>query len=171
MDEILLRRSVRKYDLSKRISYDDLLDLCKYAEAAPSARKQKSREYIIIDDKRIIDELSNVSHGSMLLSECNTVIAVIAKNPNELSTPHMMVQDLSAAVENILLRATQKGFGSCWIGIHPLEERITAANKILNVTNGKNVFALIALGYPQDKENCFYDANKFDLGNVYHNRY
>ena len=73
MDEILFRRSIRKFDLNKKISYDDLVNLCRYGEAAPSAKNQKSREYIIIDDKSIIDELlkyifNKSSSGSSILS-------------------------------------------------------------------------------------------------------
>ena len=169
MDIILNRRSVRKYNLDKKIDYDTLVDLCRHAEAAPSARRQESREYIIIDDQAIINELSLVSKGSMILSECNTVIAVIGKNPEGLTTPHMQPQDLSAATENILLAATQKGLGSCWIGIDPLEDRLEAAGKILNIKDNKFVFSLVALGYPLN-DDCFYDANKLKMENIYHNR-
>lgn len=169
MDIILNRRSVRKYNLDKKIDYDTLVDLCRYAEAAPSARRQESREYIIIDDQAIINELSLVSKGSMILSECNTVIAVIGKNPEGLTTPHMQPQDLSAATQNILLAATQKGLGSCWIGIYPLEDRLEAAGKILNIKDNKFVFSLVALGYPLN-DDCFYDANKLKMENIYHNR-
>jgi len=169
MDIILNRRSVRKYNLDKKIDYDTLVDLCRHAEAAPSARRQESREYIIIDDQAIINELSLVSKGSMILSECNTVIAVIGKNPEGLTTPHMQPQDLSAATENILLAATQKGLGSCWIGIYPLEDRLEAAGKILNIKDNKFVFSLVALGYPLN-DDCFYDANKLKMENIYHNR-
>ena len=170
MDYILERRSVRKYDLSKKVSLDDLKLLCKYGEAAPSARRQKSREYIIIDNQEIINELSKVSKGSMILSECNTVIAVVAKSLDTLSTPHMMPQDLSASTQNILIQATKMGYGSCWIGIYPLEDRMAAANEILNVKNGKTVFSLIALGYPLEPDKCFYDANKLDESDIHYNR-
>ena len=47
MDIILNRRSVRKYDLTQKVEYNTLVELCRYAESAPSARRQKSREYII----------------------------------------------------------------------------------------------------------------------------
>ena len=168
MDIILNRRSVRKFDLTKKISYDVLLELCKYGESAPSARRQNSREYIIIDNQDIINELSKISKGSMILSECNTVIAVIGKDPKELTTPHMQPQDLSAATENILLAATQKGIGSCWIGIYPLEERINPCKEILNIKDDRFVFSLIALGYPLN-DNSFYEINKFENTKVYHN--
>ncbi|MDE5856510.1 MAG: nitroreductase family protein [Anaeroplasmataceae bacterium] len=170
MDAIINRRSVREYDLSKKIEYNTLLELCKAAEAAPTARNQRSREYIIIEDEKIIEELSKVSKGSMILSKCNTVIAVIGRNKEEISTPHMQDQDLACAVENILIKATDLCLGSCYIGIHPLEERVRACDEILGVSGGAYTFALVALGYPKDTE-VFYDKNKFSDDLVHHNRY
>lgn len=168
MDAILKRRSVRKYNLDKKIDYEVLKKLCEFAEAAPSARRQISREYIIVDDQNIINELSKISKGSMILSECNTLIAVIGKDPKDLVTPHMQPQDLAAATENILIAATSMGLGSCWIGVYPLIERITPCNKILNISDDRFVFSLIALGYPRD-EDCFYDAQKINNTKIYHN--
>lgn len=168
MDYILNRRSVRKYDLSKKLSYDELYELCKYGASAPSARRQSSREYIIVDDEKIINELSKVSKGSMILTDCNTLIAVVGKNPEDLPTPHMQAQDLAASTENILLASTMKGIGSCWIGVYPIEDRITKCNEILNVSDEKFVFSLIALGYPKD-ENCFHTVEKLDAKDVHHN--
>lgn len=170
MDIILNRRSVRSYDLNKKISHEELLDLCKYGESAPSARNQKGREYIIVDDLEIIEKLSNISKGALILKGCNTVIAVIGKNPNTISTPHMQIEDLSAATQNILLAATMKGYGSCWIGVCPVEERLEMANKILKVKDGAYVFSLIALGYPA-KENSFYEISKLEENMVHYNEY
>ena len=170
MDIILNRRSVRKYDLTKKVTYEDMLDLCKYGEAAPSARRQKGREYIIIDDLSIISKLSTISKGALILQNCESCIAVIGRNPETLVTPDMQPQDLAAATQNILLRATEKGIGSCWIGVYPIEERTRLATEILNIGESKFVFSLIALGYPMD-ENVFFDANKLEDDMIHHNGY
>lgn len=170
MDAIKNRRSVREYDLAKKVSYDTLVELCSYAESAPSARNQKSREYIIIDDESIIAQLSTISKGSLVLSKCNTVLAIIGKNKEELSTPHMQDQDLACAVENVLIAATSMHLGSCYIGIHPLEDRVSVCDEILGVTGGAHTFALIAIGYPL-KEDVFYDKEKLDESCIHHNRY
>lgn len=170
MNVILNRRSVREYDLTKKVSNEILMELCRYAESAPTARNQKSREYIIIDDEEILSKLAQVSKGSKVLSGCNTAIAVIAKNKDTLSTPHMQDQDLSCAVENILIAATSLHLGSCYIGIHPLEDRISACDKILGVSDGAHTFALVAIGFPV-KNDVFYDKKKLDISCVHHNRY
>lgn len=169
MDYILNRRSVREFDLTKEISLEELKLLCKYGEAAPSARNQKSREYIIINDRKVIEDLATVSKGAGVLNRCNTAIAVIARNEAFITTPSMLEQDLSCAVENILISATKMGYGSCYIGIHPLEDRVFACDKILNVTGGAHTFALIALGYCETT--AFYDKDKFDEALLHINRY
>ncbi len=169
MNEILFRRSIRKYDLEKKISYEILYDLCKYAEAAPSAKGQKGREYIIVDDKSLIDKLALVAKGTMILNECNTLIVVVGKDPQTLPKPEMQAQDLSAAVENILIQATKLNIGSCWCGIYPIKERIDAVNTILNINDNRFAFAIIALGYPKDMSD-FKDKNKFSDDLVHHNR-
>ena len=159
MDIILNRRSIRKYDLNKKISDELLIDLCRYAEAAPSARNQRGRAYIIINDSKTIKALSEVSQGSRILANANTCICVVGKDKNELSTPAMQPTDLAAATENILLRATEQGLASCWIGLYPMSDRMEATARILNIPANEFAFSLIALGYPEG-DNVFYDMEK-----------
>lgn len=170
MDIILNRRSVRKFNLEKKLSYDQLYELCKYGEAAPKARNQESREYIIVDDTDVILKLSTISAGAKVLASCNTLIAVIGKNPNSLPTPRMQQQDLAAATQNILLAATSKNIGSCWIGVYPIEDRSQAANEILGLKDGAFVFSMIALGYPNN-EDCFYELCRINEKMIHHNEY
>lgn len=170
MDALKLRRSVRKFDKSRKIDYDTLLELCRIGEMAPAARNQKGREYVIIDDENIINELSKVSKGAMVLANGVAAIAVISRPKEEMVTPDMLDQDLSCAVQNILIGATQMGIGSCYIGIHPHPERVEPCDKVLNVSGGKHTFALIALGYPEDL-NAFYEKDKLTEDMIYHNGY
>lgn len=169
MDAIKLRRSIRKFDLTKKIPYETLLELCKYASYAPTARRQIDKEYVIIDDEKIINEMANnIPHGSLKYEDCNTYIALIAKNPASLTIPGMEPIDLSMAAENILIKATDLNLGSCYLGVYPIEDRMNAFNKLLNVKNGDFVFGLIALGYPKEE---FKEWDKFDINTVIHNKY
>lgn len=169
MDEVLERRSIRKYDLSKKISRDIMIDLCRHAESAPSARNQRSREYIIIDDKELINKLSLIMKGTMILSECDNVIVVVGKNPSTIDRPEFQPQDLSAATENILIAAAKKRIGTCWCGVYPIAERISIVNDLLGIDDGRFAFSIIAVGYPKD-ENDFRDKQKFSEDMVHFNR-
>ena len=170
MDALRLRRSVRKFDKTKKINYDTLVELCRIGEYAPAARNQKGREYVIIDDEKIIEKLSTVSKGALVVANSVAVIALVSRPKETLVTPDMIDQDLSCSVENILIGATHMGIGSCYIGIHPHPDRVGACDEILNVRDGKHTFALIALGYPSE-ENPFYEKDKLTDDMLYHNGY
>ncbi len=162
MDIILNRRSVRDFDLTKKISDDILLDLIKHAEAAGTARRQKSREYIIIENKNIIEKLSNIyTRSTMRVNMCNQIIAVIGKDLNELPCPKFAPTDLALASQNLMLRAVELGIGSVMLGTYPDEERMTKAKEALGIMDNRFIFTFICLGYPKNKD-AFYDMEKFD---------
>ena len=165
MDAILLRRSVRKFN-DKLIPYDYLITLCKYGEAAPTAKNQRSREYIIIENKELILKIFEIFKSStMQVKEANQMIAVIGKDLNSLRAPLFAVQDLSLATENIMIKACEMGIGSVMLGTYPMEERYLKANELLNLEDNKFVFTFICLGYPKE-DNAFYDKEKFNLDMV-----
>lgn len=170
MDILLNRRSVREYDEKKEIPYDILKQLCIYASQAPTARNQASKEYIIVDDKAVLKELSLAPGHADFVSKAAAAILVVGTDPKKLATPAMQVQDCACAVENILLGATQLGIGSCYIGVYPIAERMDYYNHLMKIKNDSFVFALIALGYPKDDQ-AFYFKSKLEDGQIHRNRY
>lgn len=168
MDAIKYRRSIRKFDLSKKIPYDTLVELCKYASYAPTARRQIDKEYIIIDSEEVINKMKDLPHGTLKYEDCNTYIALVAKDPKTINIPGMEPIDLGMAAENILIKATELNLGSCYIGVFPSEERMNAFNELLGVDNNDFVFGLIALGYPLEE---FKEWDKFDPNTIHHNKY
>lgn len=170
MDILLNRRSVRAYDEAKKISYELLKQLCIYASQAPTARNQASKEYIIVDDPELLNQLSLAPGHADFVSQAAAAIMVVGTNPLKLATPAMQEQDCACAVENILLGATQLGIGSCYIGVYPIPERMTYYNQLMKIEDGAFVFALIALGYPKDSD-AFYFKDKLEDGQIHHNRY
>ncbi len=161
LDVIKNRRSVREFS-TKEIKREDLVELCEAGFMAPSARNQASRAFIIIEDKAVIANLVNISPGARVLTTCNKVIAVICPKFNSLPTKSMALEDLGAATQNILLEATSKKIGSCWIGIAPDYERMTKVAKVLGLEEDSFVFSLIALGYPLAGDKAFYQKDKID---------
>ena len=168
LNVIKTRRSVRKFDLSKKIPYETLVELCKYGAMAPSARNQQDREYVIVDDPKVIDLLSDVSKGAGVLKNANTAIVVLGKAMMDQTTPEMVPQDLAATPENTLLSALALNIGSCWIGIYPIDTRMILAKEALNINDDRFVFSIIALGYPEDNS-VFEGKDKLDLSDIHHN--
>lgn len=167
MDAILLRRSVRKFK-DELIPYEDLLTLCRYAEAAPSARNQRSREYIIIENKELIKNIAKYyPNSTMQVSEANQMIAVIGTKKDNLSSPAFQEQDLAYAAENLMIKATEMKIGSVMLGTYPVADRYVPVSKLLNLEEGKFPFTLICLGYPLS-DDAFFDKNKFKPEMVKH---
>jgi nitroreductase len=55
--------------------------------------------------------------------------------------------DAAAAIENLLLAAWDKGLGTCWMS-GPLKGSYDAIASFLGVPEGKELLAIIPLGYP-----------------------
>ncbi len=159
MSIVTKRRSVRKFDLTKKIPDSILEELIMAGEEAPRARRQDSREYVIINKQEIINELAKIYKCTMIIEECNTMIGVIGKNPEDLPCPSFQPIDLACATENIMVEAVDKGIGSVMIGTYPISERIDNANRVLGLNDGRFVFTFICLGYPLDKD-CFKEREK-----------
>jgi len=146
MSLLLERKSIRNFT-DKPIEKELIDKMLKAAMQAPSAHNQQPWEFIVVDDRELLDELSHASPGAWMLKTVNVAIVPLIL-PTELS-PHFSMQDLSAATENILLEATNLGIGSVWIGVYPLKERVSHIEKVLNIKGDIHPFSMIALGYEE----------------------
>ena len=72
------------------------------------------------------------------------------------------IQDCSAAIENILLGATELGLGSCWCGIVPQIDRMAQTKEFLSLQDNIIPFALVYIGYPDEEKEprTQYDESK-----------
>ena len=73
----------------------------------------------------------------------------LKKGQADLLQSHVEIQSVSAAVENLLLAATEKGYGTCWM-CGPLIAT-PALEKILKIEKPWKLMALIPLGIPDQE--------------------
>ena len=59
-----------------------------------------------------------------------------------------LLQDCSAAIENLLLAAHGLGLGACWVGVHPSPEAILRVRGLLSIPETIVPVAVIAVGQP-----------------------
>jgi nitroreductase len=151
LEFIYRRRSVRKF-LAQEIPQNMLKDLMESAMAAPSAVAKDPWHFIVIQDKATLQDIADVlSHGQMLRQAAAGIIVVGDINLAHDQLESYMLQDLSAAVENILLAATALGLGSCWLGVHPRPERMIGIKKLFSLPDNIVPMCGIALGWPADQ--------------------
>jgi len=165
MSIMMKRNSIRQYT-NDLISDEDITKLLRSAMQAPSACNQQPWEFVVVKNRKTLENLSLVSKGAWMLSRAPLCITVIIKN--EGKAPQMAQQDCAAATENILLEAVNLDLGAVWIGVYPIEDRYNKVNEILNIQEG-NAFCNIAIGHPKsdsevsvrfDKSRIHYESVK-----------
>lgn len=165
MEEIIKRVSIREY-LDKEIEKEKVEKLLLAGQVAPSARNQRPWEFIVCDDKELLNEISSRCKNHYMAKDAPLAIIVLG-NKNKEKSPMYTYQDLSAATENILLEATHLGLGSVWLGVAPNEERMTNLKEIFNLTDDYFAFSIIVIGYPKNK---VIKERKYDDSLVHHNK-
>jgi nitroreductase len=145
-DALLKRRSVRSFS-EDSVNKDDIDYLLHAAMSGPSAVNMRPWEFYVVTKKEAIEALNKVGYAKYK-APLAIVVAGNAKYflPGENST--YWVQDTSAATENILLAATDRGLGACWCGVYPSSERQKQVSKILNLPNGILPLNIVLIGHP-----------------------
>jgi nitroreductase len=146
------RRSIRAYT-SRAVPDDVIADLLRAAMAAPSAAARDPWRFVVIQDPAMLRRAAAaLPHGRMLGGASAGIVVC-----GELSAAHdgqlsYLLQDCSAAIENLLLAAHVLGLGACWLGVHPREPRIAALRTLLGIPPSVIPVSAIALGYPAERQ-------------------
>lgn len=151
-ETILGRRSIRSYKPGQ-VGETVLTHLLEAAMAAPSAVAKDPWRFVVVQNPGKLKELAAVLNGGEMLLQAGTAIAVCgdteAAHDKQLS---YLLQDCSAAIENLLLYAHANGLGACWLGVHPRQARITALKKILSLPVTILPVACVAVGFPGERK-------------------
>ena len=150
MDSLLTRRSIRKYT-SKEVPEAVVYELLRAAMNAPSAGNAQPWHFVVIRNRQFLDAIPEFHPNAQMLKEATVAILVCGDTRLE-KYPDFWVQDCSAATQNILLAAHDRGFGAVWLGIYPREERVTGMRKLLGIPEEVVPMSLIPVGYPAEKK-------------------
>jgi nitroreductase len=151
LDFIFTRRSIRRYE-AKEVPEEILTDLLEAGMAAPSAVARDPWHFIVLRRREYLNRLADIlPHGKMLRQATAALVVCGDINRAHDKKESYMLQDLSAAVENILLAANASGLGSCWLGVHPREERMEGIKKMFSLPEGIIPMCAIALGWPAER--------------------
>ena len=151
LDFIFGRRSIRVYSPGD-VSEAALTKLLEAAMAAPSAMTRDPWRFVVVRDKRMLARLAALHPGAALLAAAAAAIVVCgdleAAFEQQIS---YLLQDCSAAIENLLLAAHAQGLGACWVGIHPGEGLIKRVREYLSLPGSIVPVAVVSLGHPGEQ--------------------
>ncbi len=151
LDFIFSRRSIRKYQ-NRPVPEELIAELLEAGMAAPSAVAKDPWHFIVVRRREILEKIMEVHPYAKMLRQAPVAFIVCG----DLNLAHMqelsyMLQDLSAGVENIMIAANSLGLGTCWLGIHPREERIAGIRQLFGVPENVIPMCGIAIGYQAEQ--------------------
>jgi rfaE bifunctional protein nucleotidyltransferase chain/domain len=150
LDGIFSRRSVRRYQL-RPVSTEHLTAILQAAMAAPSACAKDPWQFHVLENENLRKNVADILPYGRFLAQAPTGIIVCGDldraHGGELS---YLIQDCSAAIENLLLAVSGLGLGACWLGVHPRQDRVDAIRKLLKQPAQIIPIAAIAIGWPAE---------------------
>jgi len=147
---IYSRRSIRKYQ-DKEVSDRTVQDLLEAAMAAPSACCKDPWHFVAVKDRKTLSEIAQgLPYGRMLGGAGLGIIVCGSLKEAHDNQIAYMLQDCSAAIQNILLAANTLGLGACWLGVYPREDRVEHMRKVLNIPPDVIPLAALSIGWPAE---------------------
>ena len=154
LDLVRQRKSVRNFR-DQPVEREKIMACLEAARLAPSACNSQPWKFIVIDDPKLKDKLSQVAFNGIysintFCKKAPVIVAVISEKGKFIAriggmfrgTRYYLI-DIGIAIEHFVLQAEEMGLGTCWIGW--FNER--AVKSILNIPQYKKIDILIALGY------------------------
>ncbi|GAA0720838.1 nitroreductase family protein [Clostridium malenominatum] len=165
------RRSIRKYKDIK-IEKDKIEKLIECALLSPTSKNSMPWEFIIVDDKNILEELSKAKQaGGAFLKDAALAIVILG----DPSKSNVWIEDTAIATTVLHLASEDMGLGSCWIQIRERnhDENTKSEDfvrKVLNIPENIMVEAIVAIGYP-DEVKAPHDEETLKYEKVFLNGY
>lgn len=143
--EILHRRSVRDYQ-EKDVSKEDITEIIKAGQFAPTANNNRAIEFIVIRNQQTKDKIFEIV-GQEFVKEAPVLIIPIS-NTTQTNCP---VQDLSVASESMFLQATALGLGTVWKNFEAEYVGEGKIKELLGIPEQYKAINIIPVGYPKEK--------------------
>jgi nitroreductase len=167
LEVIFTRRSVRSFS-SEPVSKENIDTILKASMSAPSARNEQPWHFLVIDDRALLNKIAEVHpHAKMCAEATLAIIPCVIPSTYNIDVS-FWIQDMSAAVENILLAARSLNLGSVWTGVYPRENLIRGIQQLFNLPETVIPFCVIPIGHTDVKQE---QADRYRLERVHYNKW
>ncbi len=144
------RRSIRLYT-DAPVSEAVVQKLLEAAMAAPSAAAKDPWRFVVVRDRGTLSKIAEALPNGRMIAKAALGIVVCGEVPAAHDQQvGYLVQDCSAAIENLLLCAHILGLGACWLGVYPREQRMDALRNILALPAPVIPVGCISIGCPAE---------------------
>jgi nitroreductase len=143
------RKSVRSFK-DKKVSWKLVLEAIDAALQGPFAGNHDNLHYLIVEDKKMIEKVAGLCEQEWI-QEAPILVVVLSDDSNleniygERGRIYSR-QQAGAAIQTIMLKLTELGLGSCWIGAYSDE----MVKHELEIPSNIQIEGMIPIGYSND---------------------
>jgi nitroreductase len=141
------RCSVREF-LPKKVEWDKITKVLDAGVKAPNSGNIQSWKFVIVTNQDTIKKIAEATRQYWVAT--SNALIVVAEDTiktkrfyGERGIEFYGIQNCAAAVQNMLLEATNLGLGSCWVSAFDEVQMKT----ILSVPDDIRVHAIVVIGY------------------------
>jgi nitroreductase len=142
------RKSVRHFT-GQEVSKELLEKILRAGMAAPTAVNKQPWSFVVITDRKTLDNLKDGLPSAKMLDKAGAAIIVCAI-PEKAHGQKLeySVIDSACAGENILLAAEALGLGAVWTAAYPDNDKMAFVRNTLNIPDNVIPLNVIPIGYP-----------------------
>ena len=149
LKELFDRRSIRRYT-DRPIPKEVITELLHAAMNAPSARNTQSWRFLVITDRKTLDDMPSLQPYTGMMRQAQAAVLVLGDRTAESDEGYLYV-NCAAAIENLLVEAVHQGLGACWCAVAPKPERIEGFSRYFHLGDDLLPVGIIALGWPAEE--------------------
>lgn len=150
MEAVDKRTSIRKFK-DKKVNFSDVLEAIDAALKTPLAGNISTLKFVIITDPDTKEKIAEYA-DQLWLADADTLVVVCSKMEQlermyKERARDYAKQQVGAAIQNFLLRITELGLASCWVGAY-LDHEI---KNVLTIPGEIVIEAILPVGHPDEK--------------------
>ena len=160
LEAIFTRSSIRRFS-GEAVSDSDIELLLRAGSQAPSAHNIQPWEFIVVRDKAKFDAIAKVHSYAKMLPQAEACI-IVGGDKDKQKMTGFLIEDCSAAIQNILLTAHGIGLGAVWCGLYPVTQNTKIVKNTCLLPSNILPVGMVVIGHKsEDKEKVVrFDADK-----------
>lgn len=158
------RKSVRNFIKERPVEKENIEALIRAGMAAPSGKDIRPWEFVIVDDRNILDKMAKELPTAKMLADAPMAIIVCG---DTVQSSYWYL-DCSAATQNILLAAEAMDLGAVWTAAYPYRDRMEIVTSNVSMPSQILPLVVIPIGYPEGAQSV---KDKYDEKRIHTNKW
>lgn len=166
LQAIYTRKSIRKFT-GEPLTQEELETVLRAGFSAPSAHNFQPWHFVIIREAEKLEHIAKKHpYGKMAPGAGCAIIA--CGDTEKQQEEGFLVEDCSAAIQNMLLAAHGIGLGAVWCGIYPKQELMELIKETTKLPDNIIPVGMMVIGHKAQEREA---TDRYDAAKVHYNQW